>query len=87
MKTSARSQTETDTRRVGIYIKNDPRAMARAEEFANWLKLRGVRVLRKVGPPGTAQRGPAQAPADLYCVFVLGGDGTFLSAVRRVGDR
>jgi NAD+ kinase len=87
MKTSARSQTETGTRRVGIYIKNDPRAMARAEEFASWLKLRGVRVLRKVGPPGTAQQGSAQAPADLYCVFVLGGDGTFLSAVRWVGDR
>jgi len=87
MKTSARSQTEAGTRRVGIYIKNDPRAMARAEEFASWLKLRGVRVLRKIGPPGTAQHGSAQAPADLYCVFVLGGDGTFLSAVRWVGDR
>jgi NAD+ kinase len=87
MKTSARGQTTPGTRRVGIYIKNDPRAMARADEFASWLKLRGIRVVRKVGPPGAAKHGPGQAPADLFCAFVLGGDGTFLSAVRWVGDR
>lgn len=28
-----------------------------------------------------------QAPTDLFCVFVLGGDGTFLSAVRWIGDQ
>ena len=28
-----------------------------------------------------------RAPADLFCVFVLGGDGTFLSAVRWIGDQ
>ena len=27
------------------------------------------------------------APSDLDCIFVLGGDGTFLSAVRWIGDR
>ena len=29
----------------------------------------------------------AKAPPDLFCVFVLGGDGTFLSAVRWIGDQ
>jgi NAD+ kinase len=28
-----------------------------------------------------------QAPADLFCILVLGGDGTFLSAVRWIGDQ
>jgi NAD+ kinase len=87
MKRTARSPADAGGRRVGIYIKNDPRALARAEEFASWLRLRGIRVVRKVGPTGKAKRGPAQAPADLYCTFVLGGDGTFLSAVRWIGDR
>ena len=27
------------------------------------------------------------APSDLFCIFVLGGDGTFLSAVRWIGDQ
>jgi NAD+ kinase len=87
MKRTARSPADAGGRRVGIYIKNDPRALARAEEFASWLRLRGIRVVRKVGPTGKAKLGPAQAPADLYCTFVLGGDGTFLSAVRWIGDR
>jgi NAD+ kinase len=87
MKRTARGPADAGGRRVGIYIKNDPRALARAEELASWLRLRGVRVVRKIGPTGKAKLGPAQAPADLYCTFVLGGDGTFLSAVRWIGDR
>jgi NAD+ kinase len=87
MKRTARGPADAGGRRVGIYIKNDPRALTRAEELASWLRLRGVRVVRKIGPTGKAKLGPAQAPADLYCTFVLGGDGTFLSAVRWIGDR
>jgi NAD+ kinase len=91
MKTSPQAEAEPGARRIGIYIKNDARAAARADEFAGWLKRRGVQVVSKVSPPGAGRRrpssGPAQAPADLACVFVLGGDGTFLSAVRWIGDR
>ena len=34
--------------------------------------------------PGAPEDG--RAPVDLFCVFVLGGDGTFLAAVRWIGD-
>src|SRR5512139_3689431 len=77
-------------RKVALYIKKDARAAGRAEEFADWLKARKVEVVRKFSPgspirgPGT---GPAKPPPDLACVFVLGGDGTFLSAVSWIGDR
>jgi len=91
MKTPSRNRAQAGTRRVGLYVKNDPRAAARADEFTAWLKVRGIQVVRKISPPGAVRRGPAggpvQAPADLFCTFVLGGDGTFLSAVRWIGDR
>jgi len=34
-----------------------------------------------------SEKDKSSAPADLCCVFVLGGDGTFLSAVRWIGDQ
>jgi NAD+ kinase len=77
-------------RKVALYIKKDARAAGKAEEFADWLKARKIEAIRKFSPsssnrdPGT---GPTKPPKDLFCVFVLGGDGTFLSAVRWVGDR
>jgi NAD+ kinase len=76
-------------RKVGLFVKNDAQAGAKAEEFADWLKTRQVSVVSKTSP-GSQRRsgaGPARPPTDLFCVFVLGGDGTFLSAVRWVGDR
>ena len=76
--------------RVALFIKKDARAAAKAEEFADWLKTRKVEVIRKPSPGSPGQgpgNGPAKPPKDLFCVFVLGGDGTFLSAVRWVGDR
>ena len=73
------------TRKVGLYVKKDDRAAGKAEEFADWLKARKIEVIRKISP-GSLSRGsgpgPARPPKDLFCVFVLGGDGTFLSAVR-----
>jgi len=77
-------------RRVGVYVKKDPRATATAKKFETWLQARGVEVFRRQSPspvPRGFQRRNAAAPNDLFCVFVLGGDGTFLSAVRWIGDR
>ncbi len=77
-------------RRVALYIKKDARAAGKAEELADWLKTHNVEAIRKSSPGSpTRERGtgPAKPPKDLLCVFVLGGDGTFLSAVRWVGDR
>jgi NAD+ kinase len=77
-------------RKVGLYIKQDARAAGKAEELAHWLKERKVEVIRKISP-GSFSRGSgpglAKPPKDLLCVFVLGGDGTFLSAVRWIGER
>lgn len=76
--------------KTGIIVKADARAGRRADEFETWLKARGVAVIRKESilpnRKHTDQR-HAVAPPDLSCVFVLGGDGTFLSAVRWIGDQ
>ena len=76
-------------RKVGLFVKKDKRACKKADEFEAWLKNENVEVVRKESsPPGI--HSPAQnrvsAPRDLFCLFVLGGDGTFLSAVRWIGD-
>ncbi|RLC32050.1 MAG: NAD(+) kinase [Deltaproteobacteria bacterium] len=76
--------------KIGIIVKADARAGSRADEFETWLKERGVEVIRKKSIPPKckhADQGHAGAPPDLSCVFVLGGDGTFLSAVRWIGDQ
>jgi NAD+ kinase len=80
----------TRVRRVGLFIKNDARAAGKAEEFADWLKARHIEVVCKTSPDSlrrSSGTGHAKPPKDLFCAFVLGGDGTFLSAVRWIGDR
>ncbi len=77
-------------RQVGVYVKKDPRTAATADEFEAWLRSRGVAVTRRQSPspaPRGFERRHTAAPRNLACVFVLGGDGTFLSAVRWIGDR
>lgn len=77
-------------RKVGVYVKKDIRAAEKAEEFIDWLNRRRVEVVRAAGPGASSQCLDAcsgRAPEDLFCVFVLGGDGTFLSAVRWIGNR
>lgn len=62
--------------------------MAKALEFEAWLAARGYRVLMKESaPPGRdiSETITDHAPEGLFCVFVLGGDGTFLSAVHWIG--
>lgn len=89
-KTRAPREPLAGMRQVGLYIKNDARAASKAEEFAHWLRERKIDVVCKTSPisprPGSGN-GRARPPARLGCAFVLGGDGTFLGAVRWIGDR
>ena len=76
--------------KIGVVVKADSKAGKKADELEKWLKAQGASVIRKENRPfDLADRNNKknQAPADLYCVFVLGGDGTFLSAVRWIGDQ
>ena len=79
------------TKRIGLVVKKDQEAGKKAAAFEAWLKSRGCAVVRKESNLPANRRiseGAAPpAPADLFCVFVLGGDGTFLSAVRWIGDQ
>jgi len=54
------------------------------------LKSKDITIVRKKSSqPNRKLSGEKKsfAPPDLFCVFVLGGDGTFLSAVRWIGDQ
>jgi NAD+ kinase len=75
---------------VGLVVKADPEAETKADELERWLGKRKIRAFRVPSPKpvrGAADRALASAPEDLDCVLVLGGDGTFLSAARWIGDR
>lgn len=76
-------------KKVGLFVKKDKKAVKKADEFETWLKNKQIDVVRKKSSLPQIHS-PAQnkisAPRDLSCLFVLGGDGTFLSAVRWSGD-
>lgn len=78
-------------KRIGIVVKADSEAEKKADALEAWLQNRQIEVVRKENPAPVPQlSSPASgssAPADLRCVLVLGGDGTFLSAVRWIGDQ
>lgn len=78
-------------KKIGIVVKADKRAEKKADALEKWLRDRQIDVVRKAGyiPERllSNQRGQSSAPSDLCCIFVLGGDGTFLSAVRWIGDQ
>ena len=75
--------------KIGLFVKKDKKAVSQADEFESWLKNKKIKVVRRESsPPGihSPANHKASAPRDLSCLFVLGGDGTFLSAVRWIGD-
>ena len=77
-------------KRVGLVVKPDLTVRGKADEFEKWLVSKNVEVLRREysGPDFHASdTKKTYAPSDLFCIFVLGGDGTFLSAARWIGDK
>lgn len=76
-------------RKVGLFVKKDKKACHKADKFEAWLKDRNIDVVRKESASPWVHettQNKVSAPGDLFCLFVLGGDGTFLSAVRWIGD-
>lgn len=77
-------------KKVGIVVKEDAEAIKKAAELEGWLRSRDIEVVRKEALRPSrriADMDKSFAPSDLFCIFVLGGDGTFLSAVRWIGDQ
>lgn len=75
-------------KKVGLVVKYDKKAREKADEFEKWLISKGIEVVRKeIHLPGLGLSDMTFAPPDLFCVFVLGGDGTFLSGARWIGDQ
>jgi NAD+ kinase len=77
-------------KKIGLVIKSDAKAKRKADELEKWLRSKKIEIIRKkTTAPGqkNADNNLLRAPSDLFCIFVLGGDGTFLSAVRWIGDQ
>jgi NAD+ kinase len=75
---------------IGLVVKDENHALRRADRFEQWLVGKGLTVIRWESriPAGTRRdRSEDRLLTSLSCVFVLGGDGTFLSAVRWIGSR
>ncbi|GBC59465.1 NAD(+) kinase [Desulfonema ishimotonii] len=75
-------------KKVGLFVKVDEKASRKADDFEDWLMARGIDVIRMESLPPSRKLSDKcipPAPPDMYCVFVLGGDGTFLSATRWIG--
>ena len=77
-------------KKIGIFVKPDAEAVKTADELEHWLRLKNIDVVSKDNLPPSrkfADKDKSSAPSDLFCLFVLGGDGTFLSAVRWIGNQ
>ncbi len=77
-------------KRIGLYVKNDAEALSKADTLEKWLKAKNISVFRAQSyspeqPEKKDTRIDETILDGLLCVFVLGGDGTFLSASRWVG--
>ncbi|MFW6334052.1 MAG: NAD(+)/NADH kinase [Desulfosalsimonas sp.] len=74
---------------IGLFVKQDRAAQEKAGAFEDWLRSRGIDVVRQDSfQPRLSLDGAGGGvdPEHISCVFVLGGDGTFLSALRWIGD-
>lgn len=67
-------------KKIGLVIKNDPRAEDRARNLIKTLGSRCV-VIDALADDNS------NVPDDLTCIVVLGGDGTFLSVARFIEDK
>ena len=75
---------------IGLIVKDEENARMQADRFERWLAKRGIAVIRRqsgIHGVESLDRAKETTPPPLFCIFVLGGDGTFLSAVRWIGDR
>jgi NAD+ kinase len=75
---------------IGLFVKADTKTIEKADEFENWLRKRDIDTVRRESfAPTLRQNGDPlpSAPPGLDCVFALGGDGTFLSAVHWIGNQ
>ena len=87
---SCKLHRSQNLKKIGLYVKVDKNACKKADDFQLWLRDKGYEVVREESIPPSRQlanRHLSTAPSDLICVFVLGGDGTFLSAVNWIGDQ
>jgi NAD+ kinase len=77
-------------KQVGLVVKPDAMAEKKADELQKWLAEKNISVVRKkYSKPSINMKDEEieAVPDDLDCIFVLGGDGTFLSAARWIGDK
>jgi len=77
-------------KKVGLVVKDDAKAINKADEFERWLRTRNMGVVRRESSPSglkSLDQNSGMAPPDLFCIFVLGGDGTFLSGSLDRGSR
>ena len=79
-------------KKIGIVVKDQKEAIEKAEELETWLTAKGIEVIvrQNIPAPITSRQclveNIAKASLDFSCIVVLGGDGTFLSAVRWIQD-
>lgn len=74
---------DQDNNRIGFVVKNDDNALKSSFLLEDWFKIRGMKITRKKSfgfDEKTDQK-------NFLCIFVLGGDGTFLSAARWAGEK
>lgn len=77
-------------KKIGLVVKSDAKANEKAVELERWLRSKKIEIVRKKTIESGQENdsaGLTPPPSDMDCIFVLGGDGTFLSAVRWIGDQ